>query len=810
MKKAVRCLIEILLIAVVFCAVFFPLTEFVKHETFKGYHDYMMGCADRIRGIFEVESEMLHTIEKTGKDLFETKLRDSEQEKDEKTVAEKISEYSAENDQEDLIIINNDNICFIVDKDGIPTAWDSEKLSESQAKQIIQYINKDAVRSVVRDKINLPNGEAVNADYFKLSDNSYFVKICSEESGKVSFNYRSLFSRLLTAEKSDADSFDIVCVNDSGSGEFDSDNFYVWNKRDANGEIEADADVKGLILQDKWYGQCTVNGTQCTAAVSISEEGLCFVHIETDQNMISYIYTLILLIALASLGFSLAIRQFARNTAVRNREQGIHNRQKRLSFVGFDLTVSSRTLPIVLFGVAILMVFTILVQSLTGNLELIDRNNSKIESIKNINSANRGLQKELYEQINSKVFSEIDTVERLFRERPDLINQENLQGISKTMGFEYIMVFDQWGLLQCTDSPYRSLRIDEISADQELAALMQGIEPVTAESTISGPAEKRGTSTESQILFGKSMRDKDDNLTGALVVCIKEEFLNEADVMSMIVSAVSGSDTESMIIDQESNTIEYSTIDSLSGVKALEGGMKEEQLVAGYHGPLNIKGTNSIASSGSIENKLVFFASNYSVDWVSGLIIVLLLSIFLLISFFQLIFIPKSEVREEEEQEQEQTTNHRTGRKHYSIDEYLFGSIIEETHRERQARKIKASRRTKLQTGIRSLTGRDILSVFFIVLILLAYVFFFSGAEYVFLIGQWAKSVNIISISHCVVLLTMVMVVAIILRTVLLVISHMVNQRGMTVCHLIRSCISYAAGIVGLLLCLETLGVDTG
>ncbi len=271
--------------------------------------------------------------------------------------------------------------------------------------------------------------------------------------------------------------------------------------------------------------------------------------------------------------------------------------------------------------------------------------------------------------------------------------------------------------------------------------------------------------------------------TGFMVLKVGEnqlpEILDECLLKDELLSVRASNGGIAFAIDRESGVISFDHDASLTGKEAIKYGMEEDEIKGGFSGYLELGGVKKYAVSVAVENQYIYLVMEkweMMINRMPALIISLLAAG--LCIFFLFIFLTikrKPEGAEGSQSDLEAGTRSRSS-----------------------ALVIKLIRLAFMATAVLV----TFMHIFYKALLpktsLIYYIFE----------GNWDKGVNIFSFTWCIVMICEAFVLIRLASSLLDMTAGVLSKRGVTVCRLLKSMISYLGIIILIFMCIASYGVN--
>ena len=476
----------------------------------------------------------------------------------------------------------------------------------------------------------------------------------------------------------------------------------------------------------------------------------------------------------------------------------IASRAAVLSAVGF--------LAVIVISFYMQTLFALSSQSLTLT-ERVDQVASTIER-----SQDRA--EELEAQYNERYLSKARVAAYVLDQNPALANRAKLQELADALQIQYLFTFDINGTMTATNSSFTNFVLSEDPEDQsyEFRKLLQGVDSVVQPA---GPDEVSG---EMRQYIGVTTHDASGTVNGFVQLGIRptrlETVLESVQIDHVLDGVQVGVDGFAFAVNKSDGTFAYYPNENMVGKLATDCGMTEAQLKDGYSDYVTINGEQLYAASAETSDYYVFAAGSDGalmaergpLTAATGAIaLVCLVVIFCLMVFEPSAAAPQAVERGGDAAQEDGrprmvdvTVGGRTMKTVSAASRWFRRSFNWNDMTPEQ----------KLGRVLRWFVGAGV------ILVCLAVVFkdaiFERGSIFAYILGgSWQHGLNIFAITASIMFACLFLTIAEILQKVLMLISRVVEARGVTMCRLASSIVKYASVIGILYWCLALLGVDT-
>lgn len=483
---------------------------------------------------------------------------------------------------------------------------------------------------------------------------------------------------------------------------------------------------------------------------------------------------------------------------------------KRIGFLSYDVSVGKRIAPIVMLGLLLIVGVTFYMQTVFSLSQQAISNSQREQEIESTIARYQIQAQEILSQYNTRYLNKAQTAAFIVSRMPD-IDAAQLETLSDVLDVEWICVFDNYGAMYLSDSPYGRFRLSTNPEDQSYAfrKLLNGAPYVIQEAL---PDELSGDLRQ---YIGAAMKDADGEGIGFVQIAIEPSLLEQAFSATTIDSVLSGVTTGengfAFSVDKQTHTFSYHPTQKLIGRDAMAYGLTDSALTDSFSDYITIDGVRCFATALETQDDFVFIAlpaqelnQSRAASTVSTAVISL---ICLLVVFVLLTFSPVGHAPASPDAPQDKGSD-------IMLDVKMPDGQIKKTQSaaSRWAHTSIAwaskSPEQQMLTVVRGLLA--VMAVFICAAMCFGRNLFGENSIFVYILsGQWQRGLNIFAISACVLHLCVFVVVTMALRKILRLLSNALDARGETVCRLLHSFVQYVSVIAALYYCLALFGVDT-
>ncbi len=403
------------------------------------------------------------------------------------------------------------------------------------------------------------------------------------------------------------------------------------------------------------------------------------------------------------------------------------------------------------------------------------------------------------------------------------LTREDLAKLAKDLDVEYIYVFDKYGKVLVTNSPYDHFELSTDEEDQSYAfrPLLEGKEYVIQDVRTDDTGEKKQ-------YIGVCLRDENDLCDGFVQIAVdpqlREQLLDPIDVQTVLDNLVIGLPEYALAIDKDTMKIAATTGLGFEGTAIEELGIDPEKIKTGFDGILTIN--DKTYYTGVSESETLYLMPLVrSTDSPNPLLISCILALYGAAAFILLVIVSlagyRSVILAGEAEQQEAAGDGPDDDSREKAKKGIWSDVFKAE--EKYGFDIRWKKQSAIPVSEQTpemLTGRIIYRVLLIFCI--AFLLFEAGIVYYgitndvrldgfsyVLLGDWEKGVNLFSFSFCLFLICVLYVFQELLNQVLYHIAKVSDLKKETILLLLRSALKYTCAIVFLYIGLAQFGIDT-
>lgn len=477
----------------------------------------------------------------------------------------------------------------------------------------------------------------------------------------------------------------------------------------------------------------------------------------------------------------------------------------------YNKAVGKKISALALVGVVLILAVSFFMQTLFSLSLRSMSNKRQAEEVQKTLERNAEDMELLTAQYNERYLNKCQTASYILSRNPQLQTREELAGLSRVLGVEFIILFDREGTETVTDSSYVNFQISSDPEDQsyEFNKLLKGVEYVIQEAQ---PDELSG---EYHQYIGSVLLDQSGTADGFVQISVVPGKLNEALAATKLSSVLDGIRPSgggfAFAVDKEDMTFSWYPDKRLIGKSAVQHDMEEKQFRDGYCDYITVDDQKYYGASLETGTDYIYVVSPVSSLTGTRLPIALASAgaslICLMLVTLVLSFVRRTEAPEEKGGQEESQGN--------MVKVIMPDGSVRRTE-------AAASRWSNLTTKWADKTPgerigavlKGMLSLFALAIcgaILFKDTFFEKDSIFLYVInGDWERNVNVFAVTACIMIICVAAVIVILLQEILRLLSKSLGARGETVCRLISNFIKYVSVIAVLYYCFALFGVDTG
>ena len=389
--------------------------------------------------------------------------------------------------------------------------------------------------------------------------------------------------------------------------------------------------------------------------------------------------------------------------------------------------------------------------------------------LKNVLGRETGRGKNIEVEFDNMFSKRAQTAAAVLSENPQLMDVDSLLDLDQTLGGAGLRVFSPDGTLMASDE------ILHYDVNESLAGAM---------AFDLAQEEKAEKETPSRY-YRAVMTDMEGRTTGWVELRVSQEQLEgllQDTRLKEVVGDLHILDTLHVVVAEsgENGKIIASTWKSWVGDNAEEHGIHSQYLYDGYEGIVNFEGNKCYSAVFGYNGSLVIVGS----EEASALVFtggVLALSLLLILLILLVVYRPVTKV---------------------------FSAYQEKELMKDPEKKAYSLRSEYPQLWV-------YFSNFMVSVFLLSTVLYFitkgdpAGLTYNIVRGTWVRGINAATITTCIMLVSVVFAAQRVMDSFLLCLGKYLSPKGMTICRLLDSCLTYISTIVMVIYALSMFGVNT-
>ncbi|MCR5108145.1 MAG: mechanosensitive ion channel family protein [Lachnospiraceae bacterium] len=441
---------------------------------------------------------------------------------------------------------------------------------------------------------------------------------------------------------------------------------------------------------------------------------------------------------------------------------------------------------ILIFSYFIQTLFTLSIQLLASRQEI-----SHLETILSENTLDNFRVSDDYDKRLTRIAM---IAADFINNNPSKINKTSLKEMKEALNVEHILIYDSSGTVTLSDSSYKGLTLsrDPDNSSYNFRRLLGGI-----------PFYLGGLDPEylenPYVYVGATLVDENGDVSGLVqLACEPETYYSALYITqdSNILSTFNGTnDSFAFTVNKETLNFDYYPEESYLGKPAVDYGLEEIELRDGYSGYITIDNEKYYSECRECENYYLFVAAPmyrlHSLCFKRILVTALIAMVSFLI-FCTAIILSSGNINSHLPEVPETSGKKKTfiGR---GMDKLIENSSAEER------------------------IEKYIFFIYMIICISVTVLMALKGHTYdeasimSYLLNQkWDKGTNIFAVIYCFFIICRTSIITVVISAILKIMGNTFDQRGETVCRMLRSFVSYIAVLGTIFICLGKLGVQTG
>ncbi len=573
-------------------------------------------------------------------------------------------------------------------------------------------------------------------------------------------------------------------------------------------------DMSGL--EDGWCGAMTLNGQRYYCGVAhIPDSGayiLCAVSEAEIAASRGVTVGVILFTVFAVLTVVITYAILLLNAEAKN-DRGERS-IKRFGGWVFDKGVARRIGSIALVGLIVIVGISFYMQTLFSLSQHAMSNSRYAAAVEETLTAGEEETQEILAQYNKRYLNKAQVAAYIIARLPQPVSRETLSELSRVLDVKWTSLFNDYGVIEVTDSAYGHFRLGNDPTDQSYAfrSLLNG-----APYVIQPPMADDLTGEYMQYI-GASIRDETGESHGFVQIAVEPSRLEEAlagtSLRSILSGVTHGVNGYAFAVDKAQGTFSYHPQQNLIGRSALDYGVPKAALTNGYCDFMTVAGERCFGTVVETQDDYVFVAlpaNEVMGDRLSstlatlGVCFACLLVICLLLTLSRESDAP-APAKEKPHDDKEDAN-----------------AMIDVVMPDGQVKKTAAvaarwdnigmdwSSKTPEQQTVSIIKGlMCLLAAIICVIALLGdrVISPHSILAYI-LSGRWQRGLNHFAVTACLIDLCLFVVGTMLVQRLLKMLANTLDARGETICRLMRSFVKYISVIAALYYCLALFGVDT-
>lgn len=480
---------------------------------------------------------------------------------------------------------------------------------------------------------------------------------------------------------------------------------------------------------------------------------------------------------------------------------------KEVGKLHYNRTIGRKILAISGLGLILIFGVSFYMQTLF-NLSMRSMSNGRqVQEAADTVARNTADAEAITEQYNRRYLNKAQVAAYILSNNPGLQTKDELAKLSKILDIEYMLIFDMQGKEVVSDSPYVNFQISQDPEEQsyEFNKILQGVDYVIQEAQ---PDEISGAYHQ---YIGAKMTDEEGNPTGFVQISVVPDRLQQSlastDLTVVLKNIKASAGGFAFSVRKEDLTFDYFPQERLLNREAAAYGMKESQFSDGYSDYITINNEKYYGTSLETDDHYLYVVTPQShMNTMRFPIALASTAASLICLLFVFVILTFNKERDEAKEAIDGDD--------VMVDVVMPDGSVKRTESaisRLSNASIKWSDQTPEQRIMLVLKG--LLSLFAIGIcaaLLFKDSLFDSDSVFLYITnGKWERTVNIFSITACILIVCVGSVIIILIREVLRILSRTLGARAETICRLLRSLCKYIGVVAVLYYCFALFGVDT-
>lgn len=597
-----------------------------------------------------------------------------------------------------------------------------------------------------------------------------------------------------------------------------SDRDYTFLYHPNEALIDSDALYHGVdvsALENGWYGYLTLDGARHYCGVTYQPQSNVYVVCAVNEAEIAGSRSLTVGVVLF-VAFAVLTVVITYAILVLKVQQSGDRGEKNLKPFGrlvFDAGLARRVAAICVVGLLLIVGISLYMQTLFSISQHAMSSGQRAAEVEQTLDQTQALAKTVEEQYNARYINKAQIAAHIVGKLPQPITREQLEELSTVIDTEWIILFDQYGTISVSNSPYGHFRLSADPGDQSYAfrQLLNGAPYVIQEAM---PDELSG---ELRQYIGAAINDEEGENRGFVQIAIApsrlEEALASTSLSSILSGVTTGANGYAFAVSKETGLFSYHPQERLIGRSAFDYGLGEAALQNGYCDYMTVADEALFGSVLETDSDYVIVAlpaSELNESLLSNALATAGVCLACLVIVVALLTVSRRDEKPVVASGQEQDDDGREG----MIDVVMPDGQVKKTEsvasRWDNMGVAWESKSPEQQTAtiIKWLVG--VLAA--AICVCMAFGESLMGPDSIFmyvLSDRWQRGFNIFAMTACLIEICLFVVATMLVQWVLRILSNTFDARGETVCRLLRSFVKYISVIAAMYYCLALFGVDT-
>lgn len=580
---------------------------------------------------------------------------------------------------------------------------------------------------------------------------------------------------------------------------------YCYTYHPESKKIGSDALQSGLSIEqvsDGYDGYIDVDGEKMYA-VSAQYEDEVIVCVVPEEEMIGSrnitvamgVIVMLIIVSMIILYDYLLEEEQEKNG---NRSENLVKTRKYY----YNQRIVKKLVPIAAAGIIAILCITIYVQKLFALSQQSTTNNARVQEVEKTIEANNKKIKELTNEYDEQYLAKCKLGAYIVQNTAEQkLTQDYMKQLKNVLQVYHVYYVGTDGINKATDTDFWNFKLSEDSKDQsyEFWDILNG-------KTLELIQDYRSSDMTGEKMqhIAVAITDENHNIEGMFQMAVLpkrlQNMLKNTDLSVVLSEIQIGKNGVAFAIDREDKTFTYYPNEKLIGKSVTQYGMEEYEIKDGFSDYITIDNEKLYATSLEIEDDNIFVyvaVPAENVDQFSmtiavatammslfcTIIVVLLLTLYGRVGEEEKVFDSEAQKKTRVDEVGSRWNNEKIKWKDMTADQQ-FMAVIRHTF--------------------------TMIAIIFLILILLANRLFKQGSIIHYILsGEWNRSVNIFSLTSCLMLVITAGTVMYLVRKFLKWFSETLNAKGETIIRLVNNFLKFATWLGILYFGLSFIGVDT-